>query len=42
MIEGLVGVLEWLENENQDLIIERDALLAGIADDWGDENLGQP
>ena len=20
----------------------RDALLAGIADDWGDENLGQP
>ncbi len=42
LIEGLVGVLEWLENENQDLIIERDALLAGIADDWGDENLGQP
>ena len=25
LIEGLVGVLEWLENENQDLIIERDA-----------------
>ena len=42
LIEGLVGALEWLEFENQTLIIERDALLAGIADDWGDENLGQP
>ena len=25
LIEGLVGVLEWLERENSELIIERDA-----------------